>query len=174
MKLLETEDLRLRPIEPEDLDLLYKVENDSSIWWIGGQGGPYSKFMLRQYLADATGDLYIDKQLRLVAIRKTDDVPVGMVDLFSYSPENHRAEVGILVFQKYRGAGFASQMLESLEQYCCRHLRLHQLYAYTPMKNEPGVKLFRSRTFDEEHIMKDWLLLEDGYADAYLFQKILR
>ena len=102
MRLLSDDRLYLRPVEPEDLELLYREENDSSIWWLGEQTGPYSRFMLRQYLADVTGDIYTDRQLRLVAVRKDDEVPVGLVDLSNFSPQHLRAEVGVLVFSPYR------------------------------------------------------------------------
>lgn len=173
MRLLSDDRLYLRPVEPEDLELLYREENDSTIWWLGEQTGPYSRFMLRQYLADVTGDIYTDRQLRLVAVRKDDEVPVGLVDLSSFSPQHLRAEVGVLVFFPYRGQGLAMHMLGLLEDYAREHLRLHQLYAYTPSGNEQAVSLFRHSGYHVEHQLKDWLLLADGPADALLLQKIL-
>lgn len=173
MRLLSDDVLYLRPVEPEDLELLYKEENDSSIWWLGEQTGPYSRFLLRQYLADVTGDIYTDRQLRLVAVRCADDVPVGLVDLSNFSPQHLRAEIGVLVFPQFRSQGYASRMLRLLEDYAKEHLRLHQLYAFTPIINEAAVELFRNLGFTQGYVLKDWLLLADGHADALLMQKIL-
>lgn len=165
--------LFLRALEPEDLDLLYEVENDPSIWWIGGQKGPYSRFMLRQYLADITGDIYTDKQLRLVAVMKETNEPVGLVDLMDFSPAHHKAEVGILVFPEFRGKHYASSVLQLLEAFAAEHLLLHQLFAYTPVQNQAAVHLFRKNGFAEEHRLVDWIRLNDGFCDAFLFKKIL-
>ena len=38
--------IRLRAIEPEDLDLLYQIENDSSLWDVGTTNVPYSRYTL--------------------------------------------------------------------------------------------------------------------------------
>lgn len=173
MSLLENEILKLRPVEPEDLDLLYQVENDASLWWINSQNGPYSRFILRQYIANSTGDIYTDKQLRLVAIRKNDNKPIGLIDLFEFSPSHKRAEVGLVVFMEERRKNYGHQMLEILSYYSIRCLRLHQIYAYTPISNIGAVKLFRNSGFNHELVLEDWLLLEEGYSAAFLFQKQL-
>lgn len=169
--MLQNNEIYLRPVEPEDLDLLYEVENDPSVWWIGGQNGPYSKFMLRQFIADATGDIYTDKQIRFVAVLKQNNTPVGFIDLFDFSPTHRRAEVGILVLKDYRNNGYASKMLNLIEGFAAQHLMIHQLYAYTPVVNTPAVSLFRKGGFTEEHVLKDWVLLNNGFSDAFLFQK---
>lgn len=170
----QNKELYLRALEPEDLDLLYQVENDPSIWWIGGQKGPFSKFMLRHYLANTTGDIYTDRQLRLVAAMKHNHIPVGIVDLTEFSPTHHRAEVGILVLPDFRGQGLSSDMLQLLEEYANEHLFLHQLYAYTPVCHDSSVALFRRAGYQEEHLLKDWICLKEGFCDAFLFQKILK
>ena len=121
MRQLSDDVLYLRPVEPEDLELLYREENDSSIWWLGEQTGPYSRFLLRQYLADVTGDIYTDRQLRLVAVRCADDMPVGLVDLSNFSPQHLRAEVGVLVFPQFRNQGHALRMLKLLEDFAREH-----------------------------------------------------
>jgi len=42
--------VRLRSLEPEDLELLYLWENDPSIWKVSNTLVPFSRFILRQYL----------------------------------------------------------------------------------------------------------------------------
>ena len=47
---LTGEQIVLRALEPEDLDFLYQLENDSSIWEVSNTTTPYSRFILKQYL----------------------------------------------------------------------------------------------------------------------------
>lgn len=54
--------ISLRAMEPDDLDLLYKVENDQELWEVGATNVPYSKALLRDFIMNATGDIYTDKQ----------------------------------------------------------------------------------------------------------------
>ena len=58
--------VRLRAMEPEDLDLLYRIENDQELWCLGSTNVPYSRYTLHDYVANSTGDIYSDKQVRLI------------------------------------------------------------------------------------------------------------
>ena len=51
---MQTADLSitLRAMEPEDLDELYEIENDSDTWNAGTTNVPYSRFVLRNYIAN--------------------------------------------------------------------------------------------------------------------------
>ena len=44
----------LRALEPEDLDFLYEMENDESLWEVGSTNVPYSRQMLLDYIATAS------------------------------------------------------------------------------------------------------------------------
>ena len=56
----------LRAMEPEDLDVLYRIENDTKLWNVGCTNVPYSRFTLHNYIADCKNDIYADRQLRLI------------------------------------------------------------------------------------------------------------
>ena len=43
--------VRLRALEPEDLDILYRYENDSSLWEVGTTIAPFSRKQLYDYIA---------------------------------------------------------------------------------------------------------------------------
>ena len=48
--------MTLRAIEPEDLDLLYQIENDSNLWQVGTTNVPYSRYTLHDYIATSSDD----------------------------------------------------------------------------------------------------------------------
>ena len=58
----------LRAMEPEDLDVLYSIENDIELWSAGYTTVPYSRYILHDYIANATCDIYADRQVRLMAV----------------------------------------------------------------------------------------------------------
>ncbi|MDR2025972.1 MAG: GNAT family N-acetyltransferase, partial [Prevotellaceae bacterium] len=62
---LESETVRLRALEPSDIDLLYVWENDPATWTVGESIAPYSRFELEKYIL-SEGDIYANKQLRLM------------------------------------------------------------------------------------------------------------
>ena len=81
--LLENEKIRLRAIEPNDLEQLYIWENDPDIWMVGNARQPYSKFILKQYIINSGQDIYENKQLRLMLVDKGTNKNVGTVKLIS-------------------------------------------------------------------------------------------
>ena len=164
--------LNLRAIEPEDLDLLYHIENDVRLWNVSTSNVPYSRYVLHDYVAHATNDIYTDRQVRMM-IDNAEGQTVGIVDLVSFDPANRRAEVGIIIINDYRRQGYASATLREIADYARRILHLHQLYAYVDARNEASLALFRKAGFTAAALIPDWLLDGDGYHDAQLLQLVL-
>ena len=52
--------VRLRAIEPEDLDMLYGIENDTKLWNVSVTNVPYSRYTLYEYVANSKNDIYSD------------------------------------------------------------------------------------------------------------------
>ena len=161
----------LRAIEPEDLDLLYRIENDTALWAVGTSNVPYSRYLLHDYVAHATADIYTDRQARLM-VDNAEGQTVGIADLVSFDPSNRRAEVGLIILNEYRHQGYATSALQQLCDYARRVLHLHQLYAYVDVHNEASLALFRKAGFSAAVRMPDWLCDGDSYHDAWLMQRL--
>ena len=108
MKILKGNSIKLRPLEPEDLEFLYDSENDESNWLISGTQVPYSKYLLKQYIENSHQDIYEAKQVRLVIESNNTFIPIGLIDLFDFDPLHKRAGVGILINPRFQNKGFAS------------------------------------------------------------------
>ncbi|MCP4974643.1 MAG: GNAT family N-acetyltransferase, partial [Maribacter sp.] len=50
MENLKGDHIYLRALEPDDLNFIYELENNTAIWEISGTTTPYSKHVLKQYL----------------------------------------------------------------------------------------------------------------------------
>lgn len=164
--------LHLRAMEPEDLELLYTVENDSSIWDMGPTTMPYSRDVLRQYILSTTGDIFIDKQVRLI-VETADGTTVGIADINSFDAKHMRAEVGIVILPEYRNMGYATQAIQLLADYSLHTIHLHQLYAIVPSTNIASKKVFEKCGFHATIELKDWLFDGKKYKNALFLQKIL-
>ena len=164
--------LKLRAIEPEDLDLLYRIENDTALWNIGISNVPYSRYLLHDYVANATNDIYTDRQVRMM-IENGEGQTVGIVDLVSFDPANRRAELGIIILNDYRRQGYATATLQQIRDYALRVLHLHQLYAYVDERNVASLSLFRKAGFSIAGHIPEWLFDGEHYHDACLLQLVL-
>lgn len=164
--------MKLRALEPEDLELLYTIENDTDMWDVGTIDVPYSRYTLRNYIATQQNDIFADRQLRLV-ITDEEGRGVGLIDLFNYSPENDRAEIGIALLKECRGKGYAKEAIIQLLDYAHYTLHIHQIIAIVPMDNLASKIMLERTGFSKSVVLKDWLKTVNGYADAELFQNIM-
>jgi len=171
-KLLENNILRLRAPEPEDLDLLYKWENDTAIWQNGASIVPFSRYSIEQYLIDYKHDIYADKQLRLMVTLMPSNECIGTVDLYDFDPFHRRAGVGILIDHKHRNKGYAVQVLTLLEDYAFRFLNLRQLYAIIPEKNSNSIRLFTKAGYRQTGLLEEWIASGDSFHHALIMQKL--
>ena len=163
--------IHLRAIEPEDLDLLYRIENDIKLWNVGVTNVPYSRYTLHDYVANASDDIYTDRQVRMIVENGQHEV-VGIVDLVSFDPSNRRAEVGLIILDAFRRQGYGSRTLEALAEYALNVVHLHQLYAYVDVTNEASLRLFRKMNYEPSATIKDWLYDGRKYRDVVLMQRV--
>ena len=169
--MLKSKKIKLRAVEPEDLDLMYLIENDTELWRLGQTTVPFSHYALKQYIAETTNDFFHDRQLRLV-IETADGTSVGFVDLQNYEPLHHRAEVGIVVVPEKQRQGLATEALRLLAGYVSVHLGIHQLYALVPEDNKASMTLFKKCGYKKAATLQDWLNSPKGWQSVVVFQKI--
>ncbi len=173
LNILTGKDIKLRALEPSDIDLLYSWENNTGIWSVSNTIVPFSKFILEKYIADSHMDIYQAKQLRLmidyckIAAAET----IGAIDLFDFDPMHKRAGIGILISEeKYRNRGFASEALKLLINYSFTILQLHQLFCYIDCDNKISIKLFENFRFKVTGEKKDWNITPEGWKSEYMLQ----
>ena len=46
--------LRLRALEPQDLEIVYQIENDSDLWGCSNTNVPYSRYAIKRFIAEAS------------------------------------------------------------------------------------------------------------------------
>lgn len=165
--------ISLRPLEPEDVDLLYEWENNMGIWEMGSTKTPFSKHILTQYILESAKDIYETKQLRLI-IQNEKVEAIGAVDLFDFEPYHLRAGIGILIHNaENRNRGYASDALNAIFGYAADVLGLKQLFANISAKNAASVHLFEKEGFIKTGIKKSWIRTVDGWEDEIFLQKLL-
>lgn len=173
MKTLIGADIYLRALEPTDLDFLYQLENDESLWEVSNTSTPFSKFILSQYLENSHRDIFDIKQLRLVICKKDSDLPIGCIDLFDFEPKHHRVGVGIVIFSEVeKQKGFALQSIQLLARYVFQHLNIRTVFANITESNSASIQLFKKAGFTRVGVKKDWLLIEGVYKNELLYQLI--
>jgi len=133
----------LRALEPEDLEFVYKVENDERVW-----------------------------EFSLVICTNKEEV-VGFIDLYDFNPTHRRAGVGILILdQVERGKGYGKEALQLLIKYGKTHLHLHQMHAAIAEDNIISQDLFLKAGFKFIGQRKDWTMVNGSFKNENLYQHI--
>lgn len=173
MNLLEKNGVRLRALEPADIEILYRWENDTAVWGVSHTLLPFSRHTLEQFITEQAHDIYRTRQTRFVIEETETGRPVGVIDLFDFDPFHLRAGVGILVYEpEDRRKGYASEALGILVRYGFEVLRLHQLYCNIPAGNAPSRRLFEKCGFIPCGLKKEWLRTPEGWEDEWTLQLI--
>ena len=171
--ILQGESVRLRAVEPDDVETLYRWENDPEVWRVSGTLAPFSRHALMRFVEEQRFDIYRTRQLRLM-IENPEGEAVGTLDLFEFDPHNRRAGVGILIYDSsQRGRGYASDALATLREYAREVLGLHQLWCDVSVGNEASLQLFRHAGFTFAGVKHDWTLTPEGFRDELILQQII-
>ena len=171
-KFLKNDILSLRTPEPEDLEALYRWENDTDVWKYGSAISPYSKYILRQYIENAQTDIFESKQLRFMIVLNQSKSTVGTIDLYDFNALNSRCGVGIYIDSEWRNNGYAVQAMHILEKYVFSFLKINQLYAVIPVSNKASLNLFENSKFIKTGVLQQWVSNENTFEDAIMVQKL--
>ena len=167
--------VKLRAVEPEDLEWHFQWENDMKLWQVSNTIVPFSRFVLRAYLETAHKDIFENKQLRLMIDTIDLGETVGAIDLFDFDPFHLRAGVGVLIgAESDRRQGLAAEALQLLIKYSQETLKLHQLYCNISKQNVVSLKLFQKCGFAITGEKTDWLRTMDGWENEYVLQLKLK
>jgi diamine N-acetyltransferase len=144
--MLESAEIKLRNLEDTDLDFLFSLENDKSLWAVSGTTEPFSLADLANYISHAKQDIAIAEQFRFVI--DWQGKAIGCIDLYEYNFKKQNAGVGVVILKKFRRKGFAKQSLTLLIKYAWEKLHLKQLHTGIFSDNKASFALFQSVGFE--------------------------
>ena len=164
--------VRLRAVEPTDLDFLFSLETCDGAAENGFATAPVSRQMLWEYIQNYTADIFAARQLRLVIEDIATGEAVGAIDIADFEPRDRRGFVGIAVQPDCRRQGFALAALQLLCDYASSTLGMHQLAAVVAADNEASRHLFAAAGFKPAGRLRSWVRRGRQYADALIFQRL--
>lgn len=165
--------VKLRAIEPTDLEHIYAWENNPENWAVSYTYAPFSKDVLKSYIEQAGQDIYATRQLRMMIDLELNGTTqtIGCVDLFDFEPRHQRAGVGILIGDvANRKNGYASEALEQLINYAFTTLNLNQLFCNIAVDNAASLALFEKHGFTITGTKKQWLHINNNWVDEHTLQ----
>jgi len=153
--------LKLRPLEREDLRFVHELDNNESVmhYWFEE---PYEAFV---ELADLY-DKHIHDQSERRFIVEREHVAVGLVELVEINHIHRRAEFQIIVAPAHQGKGYATIASALAMDYAFTVLNLHKLSLVVDCENERAIRVYKKLGYRDEGILRQEFFVDGEYRDA--------
>lgn len=160
-----SEDVRLIPIEEEDIGLLQKWINKEEVSFFNGSRFPISHSEQKEYYNKLLND---SSKKKLIIIDK-QNIKVGLVSLLRIDYKNANAEIAVYIDPEHQNKGYASKGLKLLIEFAFAELRMHKIYANIIDFNLPSIKTFEKIGFQHESTLKEIIYSCSGFRDILVF-----
>jgi RimJ/RimL family protein N-acetyltransferase len=159
---LRGERVYLRPIEPEDAELVHGWFLDARVLsWMGET--PISLARRRRAYQSSVD---ADDAFRFVICRLEDDEPVGRTDLFDIDSHHGSAEFGITIGDPALwGRGYGTDAVNALVDFAFGQLRLERMCLGTDPRNARAQAAYARAGFREEGRLRNAYFQDGEYVD---------
>ena len=157
--------VRLRAMEPADLDRAYEWINDRDVTRFLMARYPMSRSDEEKWLAESSGRNGFERDVRL-AIETLDGVHIGNTGLHAMRPEDRCAELGIMIGDKaYWSNGYGSDAVVTLLRFAFYEVNLHRVGLGVFPYNQRAIACYRKCGFVEEGRSRDEIYRDGRYWD---------
>jgi len=137
----------LRKLQPTDIDVLLKWENDTENWKVSGTKKPFTHSEIESFV-NGKHDLYLNEQIRYVICLNDSEMQIGTIDLFEFDEHGKTVGIGVLIAERARrNYGYASEALSLVVDYCRNELSLVNLFCNIQKDNVTSIRLFEKNGF---------------------------
>ncbi len=159
---LANQELRLTPVEPEDMRFLYVLASHPDTcyrWRYRGVPPSMDRF---------AADLWAQVLVQFVARRAGDGEPAGHLVCYGADLGQGYAYIGAVFRPEYSGTGLAAQGVAMFVRYLFHTFNLRKLYAEVPGFNWPQMSSGNGSLLHVEGIMRDHEHYAGRFWDRYL------
>jgi RimJ/RimL family protein N-acetyltransferase len=159
--------VHLRPLEPEDAELLYRWHNDDeAMRWLQSYFHQ-SLAGIRKQLADRQENSFEKVTLCIETLEERK--PIGIVALRGADPINARAEVDIYIGEKeYWGGGYGTDALRTVCRYGFDTMRLHSIELGVVEENTRAIRSYEKVGFQVDGRHRQSFFRDGKWHDALL------
>ncbi|WP_033289967.1 GNAT family N-acetyltransferase [Amycolatopsis jejuensis] len=160
--------VRLRALEPEDAESLYRWIHDPDVGRWMNNDHPRSLAQVRKRCEERKPNTYGEVVLGIETV--AEGKLIGVTDLRDARPEDGRAELDIYIGETgHWDGGYGTEALKLLCRYGFNVMRLHLIALWVVAENERARHVYRKAGFVEDGRHRECFRGSDGkYHDMYL------
>jgi diamine N-acetyltransferase len=162
MTTLSKADIRLRPLERNDLHFVHQINNNSSImrYWFEE---PYEAYVELVQLYDRH---IHDQSERRFIIENGEGDMVGLVELVEINYIHRRGEFQIIIAPAWQGKKYGEGATRLAINYAFGVLNLYKLYLFVDKENKKAIRIYEKCGFQKEGELTGEFFVNGVYRDA--------
>ncbi len=173
-KIFETDQVRLRPLKPEDKDAFLKITSGKDLWTYF-TSDLSNKNVLSDWVDNGINQMKNKTRLALAIIAKQDNKIVGSTSLINISVLDKRIEIGgTWICRDYQGKRINDQSKYLLLKYCFGELEFERVEFKTDVLNNPARKALLRIGAKEEGILRSHTLMTNNRRRDTIYYSILK
>ncbi|MEM8859902.1 MAG: GNAT family protein [Chloroflexota bacterium] len=171
--MLQGERVTLRAITEDDLESLWRFNNDLEVELAGGGDPPMPQALARLQASYQAKLSHGDRDGTEFAI-EADNLFIGHCALFRFDHVARTCELGITIGDRnFWGQGYGREAVRLLLDYGFRYHNLHRIFLSVNGNNERAIRAYNACGFVKEGQLRSHVWHDNGYVDL-LFMGILR
>ena len=165
--MLEGTLVRLRPLEPADLEREYRWINDREVTRYLAARYPIAMEQEERWLRELPANDFTHG-VRL-AIETKDGVHIGNLDLHQPNVEDRKAGLGIMIGDKdYWSNGYGTDAIVTLLRFGFEQMNLHRVWLHVFEFNERAIACYKKCGFQIEGRLREHRYSEGRYWDVFV------
>lgn len=169
---IETENLLLRKIIVEDIDVIFRIYSDEQIMKYFGREKMKSYSEAEMKYSQLTEDFESRKGIRWAISKKPDLKMIGSGGFWKIMKENFRAEIGYELLPEHWRKGIMTEALRAMIKFGFEVMKLHSIEANTDPENTASNRMLDKLGFKLEGHFRENFCFNGKYLDTYTFSLI--
>jgi len=163
--MLQGQLVRMRPLEPTDLERAYTWVNDPEVIRYLALRYPMSRKDEQRWLEEAPTNSFAGG-VRL-AIETKDGVHIGNLDLHQANAEDRKAGLGIMIGDKdYWSNGYGTDATVTLLRFAFQEMNLNRVWLHVFEFNERAISCYKKCGFQVEGRLRQHRFSQGRYWDT--------
>jgi len=162
--LLESKRIFLRPLEENDLEILFKWRNDLD--FLSSCSVRRNKaFDLQEFISELKRDFSKDRHLQMMILRRRDLHPTGTIYSYNFNGVDKHCFVTTFVDGRYRQSGHGAEAFCVFVSFLFKKFGLFKIYAEIYEYNRESLRIFEHAGFSKEGEFKKHRLYQGKRFD---------
>lgn len=166
--------LNIRKIKKSDASFIYELRSDdNNMKYV--EMKPYADLeRAKTFIENVTRDIDKHEVFFWIIERKTGEIKIGTICLWSFSKDKKSAEIGYELLPSYQKKGYANEAMISVIDFAKNKLELEKIDAITHEGHQSSIKLLLKNDFRALGYVKELIPKSEDGPEMKLFRKVLQ